>query len=249
MPSSRWSALIRPSSLPRERCRPGAPPVSSGSHALQGSLYLRPLLIGTGPILGLAPAPEYTFVVYASPVASYFKVRSAHNAPASGSQLLSSQGGQLTPINLLVETEYHRAAPGGTGGTKCIGNYSPVLKTQLEAKAAGYSDVVYLDARENKYIEEVSSCNIFVVKGRRISTPGLRHGGPSCSAILANPWHHSGTILPGITRKSIVELARRAGYQVEERPVAVQELAEADEVFCTVRIPRCLSAHAFCSPL
>lgn len=86
------------------------------------------------------------------------------------------QGGQLTPINLVVETEYHRAAPGGTGGTKCIGNYSPVLKTQLEAKAAGYSDVVYLDARENKYIEEVSSCNIFVVKGRRISTPGLRHG-------------------------------------------------------------------------
>ena len=65
------------------------------------------------------------------------------------------------------------AAPGGTGGTKCICNYSPVLKTKLEAKAAGYSDVVYLDARENKYIEEVSSCNIFVVKGRVISTPAL----------------------------------------------------------------------------
>lgn len=85
-----------------------------------------------------------------------------------------AQGGQLTPIDLIVETEYHRAAPGGTGGTKCVGNYSPVLKTQLAAKAVGFSDVVYLDAKENKYIEEVSSCNIFVVKGKRISTPALR---------------------------------------------------------------------------
>jgi branched-chain amino acid aminotransferase len=87
---------------------------------------------------------------------------------------LAVQGGQLTPIDLIVETEYHRAAPGGTGGTKCVGNYSPVLKTQLAAKAVGFSDVVYLDAKENKYIEEVSSCNIFVVKGKRISTPALR---------------------------------------------------------------------------
>lgn len=67
--------------------------------------------------------------MYASPVASYFK------------------GGQLTPIDLVIETEYHRAAPGGTGGTKCIGNYSPVLKTQLHAKGQGFSDVLYLDAR------------------------------------------------------------------------------------------------------
>lgn len=102
---------------------------SPQTSSAQGSLYLRPLLIGTGPILGLAPAPEYTFVVYASPVASYFK------------------GGQLTPIDLKIETEYHRAAPGGTGGTKCVGNYSPVLKTQLNAKGEGFSDVLYLDAR------------------------------------------------------------------------------------------------------
>ena len=81
-----------------------------------GSLYLRPLLIGTGAILGLGPAPSYTFLVYCSPVASYFK------------------GGQLTPIDLTVEETYHRAAPGGSGSTKCIGNYSPVLKVQLEAK-------------------------------------------------------------------------------------------------------------------
>ena len=105
------------------------------------------------------------------------------------------QGGQLSPIDLVVEEDYHRAAPGGTGSTKCVGNYSPVLKVQLQAKKDGFSDVIYLDAKENKYIEEVSSCNFFVVKGKTIATPALE-----------------GTILPGITRKSIIELARDKGY-------------------------------------
>jgi len=163
-----------------------------------GSLYLRPLLIGTGAILGLGPAPSYTFLVYCSPVASYFK------------------GGQLTPIDLTVEETYHRAAPGGSGSTKCIGNYSPVLKVQLEAKKRGFSDVMYLDAKENKYIEEVSSCNFFCVKGKTISTPSLQ-----------------GTILPGITRKSICELAAARGFTVEERNVSIDEVMNADECFCT----------------
>jgi len=163
-----------------------------------GSLYLRPLLIGTGAILGLGPAPSYTFLVYCSPVASYFK------------------GGQLTPIDLTVEETYHRAAPGGSGSTKCIGNYSPVLKVQLEAKGKGFSDVMYLDARENKYIEEVSSCNFFMVKGKTIATPALQ-----------------GTILPGITRRSICELAAARGFTIEERAVSIEEVMEADECFCT----------------
>lgn len=163
-----------------------------------GSLYLRPLLIGSGPILGLGPAPEYTFMVYCSPVGAYFK------------------GGQLTPIDLLVEEEFHRAAPGGTGSAKAVGNYSPVLVSQLAAKKEGYSDVIYLDAVENKYIEEVSSCNMFVVKGKSIATPAL-----------------GGTILPGITRKSVIQLARDRGFEVEERPVSIEEAMAADEVFCT----------------
>ncbi|CAM6085486.1 unnamed protein product [Calypogeia fissa] len=163
----------------------------------KGSLYIRPLLLGTGAVLGLAPAPEYSFIIYVSPVGNYFQ---------SG----------LAPIDLKVDTYYHRAAPGGTGGVKTIGNYAPVLKTQLIAKGKGYSDVLYLDAVENKYIEEVSSCNIFIAKDKKISTPDLH-----------------GTILPGITRKSIIELARSLGYEVEERPVAVEELLDADEVFCT----------------
>jgi branched-chain amino acid aminotransferase len=163
----------------------------------KGSLYIRPLLIGSGGVLGLAPAPEFTFVIYVSPVGCYFK-------------------GGLAPIDLKVESFYHRAAPGGTGGVKTIGNYAPVLKTQLTAKGKGYSDVLYLDAVENKYVEEVSSCNIFMVKDNVISTPELK-----------------GTILPGVTRKSIIELAHSRGYEVLERPVDVEELLVADEVFCT----------------
>mmetsp|Transcript_12485 Transcript_12485/g.26921 ORF Transcript_12485/g.26921 Transcript_12485/m.26921 type:complete len:391 (-) Transcript_12485:1463-2635(-) len=164
----------------------------------KGSLYLRPLLLGSGPILGLGPAPGYTFTIFGAAVGAYFK------------------GGQLTPIDLIVEERFHRAAPGGMGGTKAAGNYSPVLVTQLEAKKNGYSDVVYLDAKTDTYLEEVSSCNIFCVKGKTIKTPPL-----------------SGTILPGVTRRSIIELARMRGYEVEETPVSVHEAVEADELFTT----------------
>ncbi|KAE8704840.1 Branched-chain-amino-acid aminotransferase 5 [Hibiscus syriacus] len=111
----------------------------------KGSLYIRPLLMGSGAVLGLAPAPEYTFLIYVSPVGNYFK-----------------EG--VAPINLIVEHELHRATPGGTGGVKTIGNYAAVLMAQSAAKANGYSDVLYLDCVHKKYLEEVSSCNIFVVK-------------------------------------------------------------------------------------
>ncbi|KAJ0253723.1 Branched-chain-amino-acid aminotransferase 3 [Hirschfeldia incana] len=163
----------------------------------KGSLYIRPLLMGTGAVLGLAPAPEYTFLVYVSPVGNYFK-----------------EG--VAPINLIVENEFHRATPGGTGGVKTIGNYAAVLKAQSIAKSKGYSDVLYLDCVYKRYLEEVSSCNIFIVKDNVISTPEIK-----------------GTILPGITRKSIIDVARTQGFKVEERNVTVDELLEADEVFCT----------------
>ncbi|KAI3927026.1 hypothetical protein MKW92_052131 [Papaver armeniacum] len=163
----------------------------------KGSLYIRPLLIGSGAVLGVAPAPEYTFLIYVSPVGNYFK-------------------GLLAPINLVVENDFHRSTPGGTGGVKTIGNYAAVMKAQSAAKAKGYSDVLYLDSVHNKYLEEASSSNIFLVKGNTISTPAT-----------------NGTILPGITRKSIIEVARIHGYEVEERLISVDELPEADEVFCT----------------
>ncbi|KAJ4969145.1 hypothetical protein NE237_015846 [Protea cynaroides] len=163
----------------------------------KGSLYIRPLLMGSGSVLGVAPAPEYTFLIYVSPVGNYFK-----------------EG--LAPIHLIVENELHRAAPGGTGSVKAIGNYAAVLKAQSAAKAKGYSDVLYLDSVHKRYLEEVSSCNVFVVKDSIISTPAIK-----------------GTILPGITRKSIIDVARSLGFQVEERLVSVEELLDADEVFCT----------------
>ncbi|XP_009593574.1 branched-chain-amino-acid aminotransferase 2, chloroplastic-like [Nicotiana tomentosiformis] len=163
----------------------------------KGSLYIRPLLIGSGPILGLAPAPEYTFLVYACPVGNYFK-----------------EG--TTPLNLYVEEDLHRASRGGAGGVKSITNYAPVLRAINSAKEKGFSDVLYLDSVNKRYIEEVSSCNIFLVKGKVLSTPAA-----------------SGTILKGVTRKSIMDIARDLGYQVEERLIDVDELTNADEVFCT----------------
>lgn len=163
----------------------------------KGSLYIRPLLIGTGPILGLSPSPEYTFLVYASPVGNYFKEGTA-------------------PLNLYVDDEFHRATRGGAGGVKSITNYAPVLQAISKAKEQGFSDVVYLDSVHKKYVEEASSCNMFIVKGNVISTPAT-----------------AGTILEGITRKSIIDIARDSGYKVEERLVTIDELMEADEVFTT----------------
>ncbi|XP_039779168.1 branched-chain-amino-acid aminotransferase 3, chloroplastic-like [Panicum virgatum] len=165
----------------------------------KGGLYLRPLLMGSGPILGLAPAPEYTFLIYAAPVGNYFK-----------------EG--LAPINLVVDDEFHRAMPGSTGGVKTIANYAPVLKAQMDAKSKGFTDVLYLDSVHKQYLEEVSSCNVFIVKGGVVATPATK-----------------GTILPGITRKSVIELARDRGYnyKVEERLVSIDDLIDADEVFCT----------------
>ncbi|CAN7122639.1 unnamed protein product [Brassica rapa subsp. narinosa] len=150
---------------------------------------------GVVAVLGIASAPEYMFVVYVSPVGNYHKVSSG--------------------LNLKVDHTYRRAHTGGTGGVKSCTNYSPVVKSLREAKSAGFSDVLFLDAATGRNIEEVSTCNIFVVKENIMSTPPI-----------------SGTILPGITRKSISELARDIGYQVQERDVSVDELLEAEEVFC-----------------
>nr|CAD1844762.1 unnamed protein product [Ananas comosus var. bracteatus] len=159
----------------------------------------------------LAPAPEYTFLIFVSPVGTYFK-----------------EG--LAPINLIVEHDFIGqpvvALASEDYWKLCFAltnvfvyNVSiNVLKAQKIAKEKGYSDVLYLDSVEKKYLEEVSSCNIFIVKGNVISTPALK-----------------GTILPGITRKSIIELRTRGhGFEVREQLISVvEELLEADEVFCT----------------
>ncbi|CAM9001511.1 unnamed protein product [Rhodiola kirilowii] len=163
----------------------------------KGSLYMRPMLLGSGAMLGVAPAPEYTYLIYSSPVGHYFKEGSA-------------------PMKLYVEEELHRAQQGGTGAIKSITNYGPVLRAIINAKREGFSDVLYLDSVHKQNIEEVSASNIFLVKGNLVSTPAT-----------------SGTILDGVTRRSVIEIAMDLGYQVEERTIPVDELSDADEVICT----------------
>ena len=162
----------------------------------KGALYLRPVLWGTGPIMGGAPAPSYTFCVFCTPVGPYFK-------------------GGLSCINLMISEEFHRAAPGGSGGVKAIGNYAPGMMPSKNVKEKGYAEVIYLDAVEHKYIEEVGAANFFCVKDKVLYTPEL-----------------TGTILPGITRASIIDLARHRGYEVHEAKVSAEFAMDADEAFC-----------------
>ena len=162
----------------------------------KGAMYVRPLLMGSGPILGVAPAPSYTFLVYVTPVGPYFK-------------------GGVSAIDLLISEEYHRAAPGGSGGVKAIGNYAPGMMPSKQAKAAGYAEVIYLDAETHTFIEEVGAANFFCVKENILYTPEL-----------------TGTILPGITRQSIIQLARHNGYEVVETKVSAKFAMDADEAFC-----------------
>ncbi len=153
-----------------------------------GSLYLRPFMYASEAFLGVRPSLEYLYVLIASPVGSYFK---------SG----------IKPVSLWVSTEYTRAAPGGTGAAKCGGNYAASLVAQAEAYEHNCDQVVFLDTREMKYIDELGGMNIFFLHAAgHLVTPPL-----------------TGTILPGITRDSIITLARAAGRTVEERPVSFDE--------------------------
>jgi len=163
----------------------------------KGSLYIRPCLWGSGPILGVAPAPEYTFMIYVSPVGPYFKTG-------------------FKPIKLVITTDYHRAAGKGTGGVKYVGNYAGGMIAAKKVKAQGYNECIYLDAREERYIEEVGAANFFCIKGNRLMTPAL------------------GSILPGITRKSVLRMAQdMLKMDVVEQPVSYEDALDADEAFCT----------------
>lgn len=154
------------------------------------SLYIRPTLVGLGASLGVHPANEYLFYVILSPVGAYF---------ASG----------FNPVSLYVEEFYNRAAVGGVGNVKTGGNYAASLLAGAKAEEKGFSQVLWLDAREHKYVEEVGAMNIFFVFGKKLVTPNL-----------------GGSILPGITRASVIQLARHLGYEVEERPISIDEVIQ-----------------------
>ena len=153
-----------------------------------GSLYLRPFMFASEVFLGVRPALEYLYMVIASPVGGYFK----SGAPA---------------VSLWVSQDYTRASRGGTGAAKCGGNYASSLVPTMEAFAKGHDQVVFLDAVENKWIEELGGMNLFfVLDDGTMITPPL-----------------SGTILPGITRDSLIKLARAEGLNVREERFSIDQ--------------------------
>ncbi len=155
------------------------------------SLYIRPFIIASDPFLGVRVSDTYMFIIILSPCANYYP-----------------EG--LAPTKIHVEEEYVRAVRGGLGEAKTMGNYAASLKGQEKAKYKGFSQALWLDGIEHKYIEEVGSMNVFFVLGDKVVTPSL-----------------AGSILPGITRASIIELLRGKGYEVEERRISIDELVDA----------------------
>jgi branched-chain amino acid aminotransferase len=152
------------------------------------SLYLRPFMFADEVGLGVRPSDSARFLVIASPAGNYFS-------------------GPLRPVSLWLSQEFVRAAPGGTGAAKTGGNYASSLVAQQEAIENGCDQVVFLDAVEHRWLEELGGMNVFLVQDdKTIVTPQL-----------------SGTILEGVTRDSVITLARELGYAVEERPVDVDE--------------------------
>ncbi len=154
----------------------------------EGSLYLRPFMFANEVFLGVKPASEYLFVVIASPVGAYFK-------------------GAKKAVTVWLSDTYTRAAPGGTGAAKCGGNYASSLLAQAEATRNGCDQVVFLDAAERKWVEELGGMNVFFVfDDGSLSTPPL-----------------GGTILPGVTRDSILALARAEGRTVREQRYSIDQ--------------------------
>ncbi|MGB3696744.1 MAG: branched-chain amino acid aminotransferase [Gordonia sp. (in: high G+C Gram-positive bacteria)] len=158
------------------------------------SLYLRPFMLATEASLGVRPADKYLYALIASPAGAYFS-------------------GGVKPVSVYLCTEYVRATPGGTGDAKFGGNYAASLLAQAQAAEKGCDQVVWLDALEHRYIEEMGGMNLFFVYGSgseaRLVTPEL-----------------SGSLLPGITRDSLLTLASDAGFQVEERRISTDELRD-----------------------
>lgn len=157
------------------------------------SLYIRPFMIATEAYLGVAPSTEYRFMIILSPVGSYYK-----------------EG--IHPVKILVENDYVRAVSGGTGTAKTAGNYAASLKAQEVADRKGYSQVLWLDGIERKYIEEVGSMNVFFKVNGEVITPAV-----------------NGSILEGITRKSIIQMLHHWNIPLTERKISMEEIRQAHQ--------------------
>ncbi|OGL12266.1 MAG: branched chain amino acid aminotransferase [Candidatus Rokubacteria bacterium RIFCSPLOWO2_02_FULL_73_56] len=156
------------------------------------SLYVRPTIIASEPFLGVRPAKAYIYYVILSPVGAYYP-----------------EG--MNPVKILVVDKYVRAVEGGVGAAKTAGNYAASLYAAEEAKHAGFTQVLWLDGRERKYLDEVGTMNIMLKIAGEIVTPPLTQG----------------TILPGVTRDSALTLMREWGLRVAERQVSIDEVAAA----------------------
>ena len=157
------------------------------------SLYIRPYIFAVDAHVGVHPAHHLIFAIILSPVGAYYP-----------------EG--LNPVKIYVEDEYVRAVKGGMGFTKTGGNYAASLKAQAEAEKKGYTQVLWLDGVERKYIEEVGTMNVFFVIDDEVITPELR-----------------GSILSGVTRMSCIDILRSWGMKVSERRLSIQEVAKAAE--------------------
>ncbi len=174
------------------------------------SLYLRPFMISTDVGLGVRPSSAYAYLLIASPAGSYF------------------QGG-IRPVSVWLSTEYTRAAIGGTGEAKCAGNYAASLIAQAQAAEHGCDQVVWLDAVEHRWVEEMGGMNLYFVYG---SGPGARIVTPALT----------GTLLPGITRDSLLTLAREVGYGAEEGKISTDEWREGNESGAITEVFACGTA-------
>lgn len=155
------------------------------------SLYIRPFMFASEASVGVHPAKTYTFIIILSPVGNYYP-----------------EG--VNPVKIWVEDEYVRAVKGGTGFTKCGGNYAASIAAQVKAESHGYTQVLWLDGVHRKYVEEVGTMNVmFVIDGKVVTAP------------------LEGSVLPGVTRDSIIHILKDWGYEVEERELSIDELMAA----------------------
>jgi branched-chain amino acid aminotransferase len=155
------------------------------------SLYIRPYLFATDEFIGIRRSSRYKFIIFSSPVASYYS----------------------DPVKVFASDQYVRAFPGGTGFAKTAGNYACTIKPVEEVNKRGYQQILWLDGIGKKYLQEIGTMNIFVIIDGKVITPSLDEG----------------TILPGVTRDSVITLLKEWGIPVEERRISIDELADAYE--------------------
>jgi branched-chain amino acid aminotransferase len=153
------------------------------------SLYIRPIMFASDEVIGVRPSDSYKFLIILSPTGPYY----------------------ATPMRLYVEEKYVRAAPGGTGYAKAAGNYGASMYPTAQARKKGYDQVLWTDAIEHKYVQEVGMMNVMFIIGNKAITPDLKEG----------------TILDGVTRSSTLTILKDLGFEIEERPISINELIEA----------------------